>query len=137
MIRNTIWVQRNISSELHFQLRSMHIYLGVHLTCFHSNYLRHDSEFSLRQFQYLDIEKNTQNKQQYNAFIDPLTLVMDSQQSTWNCQSISRNNHELFLSFPLDLMTRWNHLWPTTQIWSWICNIVIDWWKGHLFVNNL
>ena len=96
MIRNAIWVQWNISSDIQFHMRSMQVYLGVHLTFFHSNALRHESEFSLCWFQYIDIDKRTQKKLQYYAFLDQLNLVMDSQQSAWNRQFISGNNHERF-----------------------------------------
>ena len=46
IIRNTIWVQLNIYSGIHFQLRSMHMYLGVYCTYLLSNALRHESELS-------------------------------------------------------------------------------------------
>ena len=46
-IRNTIWVQWDISSKLQFHKRSMNLYLGLHLNYFHSNALIHESELSL------------------------------------------------------------------------------------------
>ena len=47
-------------------------------------------------FQYIDIEKKTQNKLQYCASLGQLTLVVDSKQLARNRQSIYRKNHELF-----------------------------------------
>ena len=45
-------------------------------------------------FQYFDLDNKTQNWSQYYYFLHQLTLVMDSQQSAWNCQSIYVSNHE-------------------------------------------
>ena len=60
------------------------MYVSVHLTCFHSNSLRNESELSLCYFQYLNLDNRTQNKSQYYNFIDQLTLVIDEQQLAWN-----------------------------------------------------
>ena len=44
VIRNTIWVLFNVSSELQFQLGPMHMYLGVRWNFPNSKSLRHESE---------------------------------------------------------------------------------------------
>ena len=85
-ISNTIWVQLNITSVIQIQQVTLHVNLGEYLTCLYSNDLKDDSELSLCYFQYFDLEKNTQKKSQYYDFIDQLTLVVDSQQSTWSHQ---------------------------------------------------
>ena len=55
----------------------MYVYLGEHMTCFHSNTLKDESEFSFCYFQQFNLEKKTQKKLQYHDFIDQLTLVVD------------------------------------------------------------